>query len=41
LLTALPSRAQALITTTFLDWVENTASDAVFLLADGRLTSGK
>ena len=41
LLTALPSDAQAVITTTFLDWVDNTASDAVFLLADGRLTSGK
>jgi len=41
LLTALPSDAQAVITTTFLDWVDNTASDAVFHLADGRLTSGK
>ena len=41
LLTALPSDAQAVITTTFLDWVDDTASDAVFLLADGRLTSGK
>jgi DNA replication and repair protein RecF len=41
LLTALPSQAQAVITTTFLDWVDNTASDAVFLLADGRLTSRK
>jgi DNA replication and repair protein RecF len=41
LLTALPSQAQAVITTTFLDWVDNTASDAVFLLSDGRLTSGK
>jgi len=41
LLTALPSDAQAVITTTFLDWVDNTARDAVFLLADGRLTSGK
>jgi len=41
LLTALPSDAQAVITTTFLDWVDDTASDAVFFLADGRLKSGK
>ena len=41
LLMALPAHAQAVITTTFLDWVDHTASDAIFLLADGRLTPRK
>jgi len=37
LLASLPTRSQTLITTTFLDWAERSASDVVFTLENGRL----
>jgi len=37
LLASLPPNAQAIITTTFLDWADIGASDAIFDLSDGRL----
>ena len=39
LLAALPSGAQAIITTTFLDWVDKTAGDVVLFLDSGLLAA--
>ena len=37
LLASLPPQSQTIITTTFLDWADRQAADAVFRLTDGRL----